>query len=502
LNQQSSISPFSCSLSNNTVSTIVAAVVAVLVGAIVSFSGMTLGSAQLNFAISLGISAITLAPVVRRISSRNFNLFEPIISGSLMLFIIFGLRSIVIVLSGDILYKGIYRIDSHLTETLLVASLGCFTFISAYELTSLRLMKAESSKAVEQRTFYQGTINAYCLGLSSMAVLLFLAYLSLGGSVFQTFELLTKGRSEALHELSSSSSEYLSLAPNLAVCAAAILLLTNRSPSRLQTVLVIAAILFPSGIFFLIGNRRFILPALMVPLLIRYLMARKQPSRLTLAIVGPILLLAVATIPYARAQGAREAAGGVVPIFQHAFLHPQDTLLRTFTSGDDTEMLYALALEVKTLKSPGDFAYGNATVGDLLIAPIPSAVVPSKPATARNDLLKTIFGSPCKTVAGGLCPDFSVVGTFYQDFWLFGVAGGMASLGAFSSWTWHRYLEHPTSPYRIGLLACWIVFLPLVIRAGFMPAFSWFLYFSIPILIGLFIGEERIRKQIGSIHFS
>ena len=147
-------------------------------------------------------------------------------------------------------------------------------------------------------------------------------------------------------------------------------------------------------------------------------------------------------------------------------------------------MFPALALEVRALRSPEDFFYGRATVGDVLLAPIPHIVFPSKPQTARDDLLVRVFGTPCVTTVGGVCDDFSIIGTFYQDFWIPGVAVLMAAVGVASAALWGRLRRSPDDARLILAAACLVVFLPIVFRAGFTPAIQWFLYFLVPCLVG------------------
>jgi hypothetical protein len=129
-----------------------------------------------------------------------------------------------------------------------------------------------------------------------------------------------------------------------------------------------------------------------------------------------------------------------------------------------------------------DFFYGGATIGDLLIAPIPSSLFPDKPTTARDQMLIKAYGGPCGFAEGGVCPDFSAIGTFYQDFAWPGVLFGMAVLGALSRAVWARYKEDPRSVTRVIVAAIWSVSLPIMIRAGVMPALAWCLYFLLPSL--------------------
>ena len=111
--------------------------------------------------------------------------------------------------------------------------------------------------------------------------------------------------------------------------------------------------------------------------------------------------------------------------------------------------------------------------------------------TARNELLTGTFGTSCATVAGGKCPDFSVVGTFFQDFGYAGALFGMFFLGLGASGIWHGSAGDPTTRAR----SCWprssAIFLPIMIRAGFMPPMAWVLYFVVPTWAGISIASRR-----------
>jgi hypothetical protein len=128
-------------------------------------------------------------------------------------------------------------------------------------------------------------------------------------------------------------------------------------------------------------------------------------------------------------------------------------------------------------------------------------VFSSKPVTARNSLLLRVFGHPCAPTAGG-CPDFSALGTFYQDFWYPGVVLEMAALGALAALIWFGYQRSPADPRRVVLAATTTVLLPIMIRAGFMPAFAWVLYFLLPTYFAIWLakvaGQAEAREAAGT----
>jgi len=183
----------------------------------------------------------------------------------------------------------------------------------------------------------------------------------------------------------------------------------------------------------------------------------------------------------------------VPPIIDLQATRSHRDVLRKIFLGSDTEMFPALAVEIMALDAPSNFYYGAATIGDLLIAPIPSALF-EKPMSARDRLLVDTFGEPCSALPGRLCPDFSVIGTFYQDFWLPGVFFGMLLMGYVGRRVWFVYNRTPGDPYSVFNVAAVSIFTFIIIRAGFMPAFQWFLYFWIPVTLGLrMIVQRRVE---------
>jgi hypothetical protein len=204
-----------------------------------------------------------------------------------------------------------------------------------------------------------------------------------------------------------------------------------------------------------------------------------------------------------RTEGAREQIGSFGD--QLVFALTRGDIWKEIFLGADTEMLPAFAVEIKILNDYSDFFYGRAAFGDLVIAPIPSALFP-KPNSARDEMLLMAFGSKCNSGPGGLCPDFSIIGTLYQDFWVPGVIIGMFLFGFLSRKIWLSYRAQPNNPFRICAAAVTTVFTLIIIRAGFMPAFQWSLYFFLPIVVGLYLSRKKstahMRAAYRSSHYT
>jgi hypothetical protein len=407
-----------------------------------------------------------------------------------MMAILFGLRPISTLMTGSFIYHNAQSIEPQFAQTVVLALTGTAAFVIAYEICTPIRTSGPVDRENRSAHLDMSSIYAYAAVISAVGIALFAAHLSRAGGVLKMLRLMAAGQSQQLVDSFAGSSEYLSSAPVLLACAAIVLVVATRGHlSATARIFVFAAAAVSALLFFLLGARRYMLPCLAIPVVAYYLARQRQPSRKLVLIVVPIAFVLLATIPYQRVSGGREQGGGAIPIFREGLARPVDSWKR-FITGPDTEMFSALAVEVGSLSKPSDFAYGKATLGDLALAPIPSAVFPGKPTTARNQMLTKAFGTPCEAF-GGLCPDFSVIGTFYQDLSYLGVVVGMAALGAASGLIWRRYRRDPTDPFSVLLAATWTVHLPILIRAGFMPSFAWFLYFLLPSLLGLGIATSR-----------
>ena len=429
------------------------------------------------------------------VGSRN--IFEPVVPATVMLGVLFGVRPIVMVALGDVNYYLFVPISGYLTEAFFLGMLGTLAFLFGYYVRLGINKQPASMKSLScvEYGFNKKRLYVYISIISIASLVLFIVYLSAGGAPWEFLQMMVSGRSTALVESIAINSEYLSVAPILSACAA-ILIVVHFHGKQLtvsRKIIIVGLIVFPVMVFMLMGVRRFIIPSILIPIVVWYLSRNKRPSVKVAAIVVPVILVLISAIPYMRTEGARSQAGGLGNFFEFAIKEHKE-LIANIILKHDTEMVSILAIEVGVLKELDDFYYGRAIFGDLLIAPIPSSLFPWKPTTARDLMLIDAFGSKCNATEGGLCPDFSLIGTFYQDFWYFGVIGGMFFFGAGSRWLWMRYRRDPVNVLNIIAVSSWAVFVPIIIRAGFMPAFAWFLYFLLPCAFGVFLSKRKNNK--------
>jgi hypothetical protein len=473
---------------SKTMLTFVVVAVAAAAGAGIAMTSQSLPANAVSTVALMGFVVIVVCawPIGRRVAAGNFDLLEPVVLGCTMLAVICGLRPIITVITGD--YVLVDRFDARpfFSQAVLIGLIGTVTFVAAYEFTSL-VHRGRRSSDRPSLALNFNTVLQYGFAISGLALVLYSLYVHRAGGIGRLFG----QRSVALAAELGNTSEYLSAAPVAIACFAILIVLARRGAlSRGDKLLAIACSFLPALLFGALGNRRFIVPCVMLPLLTGYLISGRRPKTSRVLVLVPVVFLVLATIPFARTEGARKQAGGLAPIYKQAFEQPAKTVSR-FANGPDTDMLLYLSLQMNYQQSRHLFYNGRATAGDFLLAPIPSAVFQKKPTTARNDLLERLFGAPCTNVGGGLCPDFSILGTFYQDFWLIGVILGMALLGVFSALIWKRFESSPDSPYLALLAAVTTIYLPIVIRAGLMPATVWSLYFVLPTSLGI-----RLSRRI------
>jgi hypothetical protein len=431
--------------------------------------------------------SVALWPIVRRVLNGTIDVFEPILPASVMLASVFGVRPLVMLATGNRLLDERFSVASGFNRAVALGMIGTVSFVVGYELI-FGARRRSASQWMGSKLNLPATRKAV-RWLTGIGILLFFAQLARQGNPLSALSVLLHGRSTAVASVDATA--YLADSPLLLACGATILIISLRGNlAEGQRFIVILLVLIPVLAFSLLGNRRFIIPSVAIPLVTYYLVRNRRPAWWRLGVIVPVVFVILATIPFARAAGARRVAGGALPIFTQAFEAPFKPVEKFFTA-NDTEMVPALALEIENLRHPSDYFFGRATVGDLLLAPVPSALFP-KPQTSRNDLLIRIFGEPC---GGGFCPDFSTVGTFYQDFWYVGAVVGMLLLGAFSALLWVRFRENAQSNMGLILAASWAVFLPIIIRAGFMPSFSWWLEFLFPLWLCMRAIEKRSSQS-------
>lgn len=175
---------------------------------------------------------------------------------------------------------------------------------------------------------------------------------------------------------------------------------------------------------FALGNRRFIVPCVIAGLVggIYGRLPRRVSVRAFTMFV--LVFIVASTIPYVRSAGSR-TDNETLPsaLVSHVLDEgPVSVISRPFAS-HDTEMFGYVAVVADRLGDELPYGMGRATVGDLVLNPLPEALGFTR---WSDKVLQNMYGSTC---AQGVCPVQSLPGAFYLDFGLPFVALGMFLVG-------------------------------------------------------------------------
>lgn len=439
--------------------------------------------------LSVLIAFLCLSAITIKFAYGRLDILEPLIPATIAMLSLFAVRPFAMLVTGEFHRYQSFDIQQHIDLALMICALGVASYLAGYFFSS---RAPGPNPNITPQSF--STKRLRIISIVYIVTSLFLTVAYLGRDPFATLAVISRGRSDLISEYVTIHTEYLFVAPLLLSCVATLLILgsKNKKLGFSRVVLICLLISFPLMFFYLVGTRRFMIPALFVPLVSYMLRFEKRPKAKHLIIAIPLFLI-FSAIPYMRTEGAREQIGNLSD--QIVFALTRSDIWEEIFLGPDTEMLPAFAVEIKTLNDYSDFFYGRSVLGDLIIAPIPSALF-QKPLSARDEMLIMAFGSRCDAGPGGLCPDFSIIGTFYQDFWIPGVIVGMFFYGFFSRKIWMSFRAQPDNPFRIAAASVTTVFTLIIIRAGFMPAFQWSLYLLLPIVAGFYLSRKKTSAHM------
>ena len=466
-------------------------------GAFVAFSAWPKLLSFMGFA-AVGQLFMLITWISFRLIRGKFNIFEPMVPAVLMLSLLFGIRPIAMLIDGNTKYYRWIDISNTIEAATLLGLLSTIAYFIGYEVVFFNKssLGKKSTRGIPVRLPL--LLKIYLIVIVSISLGFYLIQLHAYGGVLFSLKRLAAGATTELAEVAAFRSEYLTGATIFSSCAATLLIIwwRGRPKSIIEKLLIISLIIYPASVYMMGGDRRFLIPSVGIPIVAYYLVRLQTPSIRRLFIVSIVIFPVLVAIPFIRQVESRIAQGGIIGYVDEVFSSP-GMLFYSVSLGPDTEMLPVLAAEMTIIKDFNDYYWGKASIGDILIAPIPSALIPEKPITARNQLLIEMFESPCIAKSGGLCPDWSAVGTFYQDMGWLGALSGMLIMGLVSGIAWRSYLKREGSATSVAFLCCWTIFFPILLRAGFMPGFQWFLYFWIPIRLGIFLGTMNVHSYLG-----
>ena len=384
--------------------------------------------------LAAGVVLVVALPLVWRGARRRLDPFEPVVIFALAWGVMFGVRPIAIVIRNDESFYGV-DVRPTLDDAVLLGLLGAVCFLVGYESrlgTRLaRQLPLPRARELSSRTL-AGAVIAGGLGIAALALFLLPAD---GWSAVETF---FRGRSTELNELLADSPHsfwWLSLL----VVPAALFAFAVAYATRDAAAIAVSVVL--TGVALLrtlpVGSRLYLLVLVGGMIVFAYLHARRRPGMVALMVglaVALVISYAVLEFRYS------ETRTGVVGVLDGLVSAPAE-VLRPVYEGADAEMAPALAGALSVVPSDLGYRYGGATVGDLVVRPIPRQLWPGKPQPHVLVVTERVW--PEARASGSFQPTFSPLMSFYWDLGLVGVFIGMTVYGVLAriAYAYYRRAE-------------------------------------------------------------
>jgi hypothetical protein len=456
-------------------------------------------SRHVDVALIVAIAIALLAPVVWRAVRRQFDPFEPIALFALAYGVMFVVRPSAMLATGEVVVPGPLRaldVSETFTQMLLLACVGAIAFVGGYALPLGPGLARRLRPPPEPRDFRRLTLVA--VFVASLGVAAFAAFL-ISADGPKALLLFLEGRSDELTEAIGASSKYPLVASFLVLPAATTfvaLALRRRTP------VVVAAAACSSGLVLLravpTGNRALLLVFLGSVLVLYYLWRASRPSVLFLCVLAAVALTGSTFLSDLRGRADRgESVGDTAA----NIATDPSRILTPLSRGPDSEMAatFAAALEVIPEKLP--FEFGRTTVGDLVVRPIPRTLWEGKPEPPRRTLIATIW--PVEYSRGSINPEFSVLLYLYWDFWIMGVAVGLAFYGVVFRFLYEYFLRNQGILVMQVFFSLSLWFLVVAVRDSPVDMLASFSFTALP-AIAIFAvarkleGPEAVEREIAA----
>ncbi len=437
----------------------------------------------------LGGIALTLGlPILHRWATGTFDIFEPLTIFVAMYGLLFFVRPVATLASGDFTALGLgYDISGVFTELLTVALIGAFAFVAGYLLPhGDRLGRRLPTLAADLRP--QPTVR-YATVLVAAALLLLTLFIYQSGGLSAIQELL-RGRTATNAEFFSASNQYISQGVFLLIPAALLFMAVRTSDQggRLR-LLAIACVVAVIVVSFPLGTRRWLIAMVGSAFALFFLQRDSRPAVIPLLLVALVVLGGVTFYRQARVAAFREDQG-IISIAIKSFSDPGGSL-RSIALGADSIPSLAFAVELTAVPQDVRYQAGAGTIADLAFSPIPRNLWPGKPMSAVDRLRTRLWGGPCDASPGGTCLDVTILGDFYLDLGVPGVIGGMFLFGLGSRIVYSYYRANRANRSVQLVYAAGLPFFALAIRAGLVPVAGWLGIVLGPLLLGVLLASGR-----------
>ena len=430
------------------------------------------------------IAAVLVAPLVVRVATGTFDMFEPLVWLNVALAVMFFAHPVAL-LAYDTLHDwhDSYSVDATFNRALVVVLVGILAMYAGYfSRLAGRVGRAapplpdDSDADVVQRLAW----ILIALGVTGYVVYAIGAGASPGALIFGG-----AGLGDA-----SRASAYLYMAPYLTVPASLLLIrsgMLTQQLRRIVTGVVVAVLLLlsiaPSGqrlnLLLLIG-------ALAIYPMVRTGWRPRPWLAVIVAVAGLTLIISMRDLA---SRADAPALGESVRVT----VQEPGPALREFITGPDTEMFSALAVELQVLPSQLGYHPGF-TVTSLLAQPVPRQLWPGKPRFANTYL----NGYLLDVEQGEAGAAYSVVGELYYDLGLVTVVLGMFVVGALFRALWEYRLANRANDMVAMLFAAALPYAVVLMRGNFADSLARSLFTVVPIVIVALLAARRTEAMRAS----
>ena len=417
----------------------------------------------------VGIAAILAAPAAVRFATGALDLLEPIQWLCAAFGVMFVATPAALLAYDDLTFHTLFDIAPGLDKALVVALVGSASVVIGYAIPLGRHLAASTPRISDPdvRVFYWAGVLLVLAGLGGYALFATRAQVPVAG-------LLWGGPRVD----SAVASAYLYQAPFLAIPGALLLLAAGLISRRRRVILGSSALAVLISISLAVSGFRLWLLLLLSSLIIYPLLrtGRRPPAALVVAVAVPAVLIAASLREVTQEGGVKGVSEAIVSTASD----PERAVRETLT-GDDTEMVGALAVEVELIPSRLPHEPGLTAV-TLVTHPVPRSLWPEKPNLPDGRLNEFLFGSwGVRASDPGVA--FSLLGAFYWDSGLIGVFLGMSLVGVGLRFAWEYVRRHSLCELAMLIHASVLPLIVVLARGNLPDTFSRALFTLGPLVV-------------------
>lgn len=426
------------------------ATVGVVVVAVAAGGAVALVHGRLALVILVGL--VCVAPIVVRLVQLRLDVFEPIVPLSVGLVLIFFIRPVVHLASGQWFFRG-FDVRPGFSAALVMALLGILGLFAGYSLR--RSARTIASRLpVLASSWTPASAHRFVIMLLATGALLFAGYiLQLGG--FGAALPFLSGRTTAEGLVRADASAYLYFGPFLAIPGALILIETGTVRRRaasfvagLITAMLVLVVTVPRG-------DRFWLGALLLSLVVASNLRRRRRPKLVV-ILALALVFVVGINALLSHRVTEERKGTLTEAVTGGLATPKDQF-ESFALGPDIAMFSVLSLTADQVPAQIPHHPG-ASVASLLVAPIPDFVWRNKPQPADVILYSQLFPKQGALTRSGTSASF-FGGLYFDGGYVLVVLGG-ALIGLLARMLFEWWRLYPDNG---GVRLAYAASLPLLV---------------------------------------